>query len=231
MPSEPLPDGPNVDGVLERLCDEARQSWKHAMVACTTPDEVLQLQELIDALPAVQRAQLETSGGEHWEIFYAVLSEMPDQKLEVHPDMQSDEPTLSELKALLLASNTLTALNEVKRKHNKTIGKAYCALQELEQAHIDAIAALAVPYKVFKYLGEELTLGTQRLVRGELVYIDPQTQLRRSTAVTAPVWAINGVGSGWKRSVDVSLSLLKEIRKAVLPETANSDDAQQMGLI
>ena len=86
-------------------------------------------------------------------------------------------------------------------------------MNELEQAHIDALRALSVPHKVFKYLGDEIRLGTERLIRGTLVYLDPATQVR-SSAQSAPVWSINGVPSGWVRPIEVSLSLLQEVVKA-----------------
>ena len=97
-----------------------------------------------------------------------------------------------------------------------------------EQAHVDALAATAVPHKVFKYLGDTIVQGTERLLRGVLVYVDPQAQLR-TTAHTAPVWAINGVTSGWKRPININFSLLQEVVKVVLPD--DPDGGQQMGLI
>ena len=68
----------------------------------------------------------------------------------------------------------MAALTSLKRTHKKTIGKAYRALTESEQAQVDSLAALQVPHKVFKYLGEEIKLGAERLIKGTLVYIDPQ---------------------------------------------------------
>jgi len=138
------------------------------------------------------------------------------------------QPTLESLKALLLACNTLAKLTELKRKHKKTIGMAYRSMTEVEQQSVDAIAALAVPHKVFKYLGDEIRLGTERLIKGTLVYLDPQAQVR-SSARSARVWAINGVASGWVRPIEVSLSLLQEVVK-----TMNTDDetgGQQMRLM
>ena len=62
-----------------------------------------------------------------------------------------------------------------------------------------------------------------------LVYLDPVLQVRAST-YSALVWAINGISSGWKQPVEVSLSLLQEVVKAVLP-SQNQDSGQQMGLL
>lgn len=64
------------------------------------------------------------------------------------------ELTLEELKALLLACDSLVQLNEIKRSHSKTVAKAYDSMSAEEQARVDALAATAVPHKVFKYLGE-----------------------------------------------------------------------------
>jgi len=127
------------------------------------------------------------------------------------------QPTLEELKALLLACNTLTGLNQLKRTYKKTIGKAYRSMTEKEQSHIDAIAALAVPYKVYKYLGNDIRQGTEQLIRGMLIYVDPRTRVKISTH-SVPVWAINGVTTGWQQPIDVSFSLLREVVKFNLPE-------------
>ncbi len=146
------------------------------------------------------------------------------------PQLESvKEPTLEELKALLLACNTLAALNELKRTHQKTIGKAYRALTEKEQVDVDALAALAVPHKVFKYLGDEIRLSAERLLKGTLVYIDPRTHFR-STARSVLVWAINGVSSGWLTPIEVSFSLLREVVKVQKPNE-DLDGNQQLGLI
>lgn len=159
------------------------------------------------------------------------LCALPEKEpLAVQEPESLSEPTVSELKALLLACDSLVQLNELKRLHRKTIGKAYDSMSDVEQATVDAIRALAVPYKVFKYLGEEIKVGTQRLIRGMLVYIDPQTQVRAS-AYSVPVWAIDGVASGLRKPINVSVSLMREVVKAVLPLQAQDGDTEQLGLI
>jgi hypothetical protein len=97
-----------------------------------------------------------------------------------------------------------------------------------EQAHVDALAALSVPHKVFKYMGDEIRQGQARLIKGTLVYLDPAVQVK-PTAYDAPVWSINGVASGWFSPINVSLSLLLEVVKAVLPDELGG--SQQIGLI
>ena len=157
----------------------------------------------------------------------------PEQELVSEPESEllsepPPEPTLEELKALLLACDSLVHLNEIKRKHSKTVAIAYDSMSEEEQAHIDGLAALAVPHKVFKYMGDEIRQGTQRLIKGTLVYLDPAAFVK-PTAYDAPVWSINGVASGWFSPINVSLSLLLEVVKAVLPDELGG--SQQMGLI
>ncbi len=76
------------------------------------------------------------------------------------------EPTLEELKALLLARDSLVQINSLKRKHSKTVAIAYNSMNVEEQSHVDALAALAVPHKVFKYLGDEIKQGQARLIKG-----------------------------------------------------------------
>ncbi|WP_449416066.1 DUF3987 domain-containing protein [Phormidium nigroviride] len=124
-------------------------------------------------------------------------------------------PTLEELKALMVACQSLTELKTLNKQHGITnVGKAYQALNLLQQAHIDSIAANAVPHKVYKYLGQPIKVGQQRLKSGALVYIDPQMAARmRPSAINASVWDLNGVPRGWKEPVEVPLSDLKEVVK------------------
>jgi hypothetical protein len=77
-------------------------------------------------------------------------------------------------------------------------------------------------------MGDEIRQGTERLIKGTLVYLDPQAQVR-SSSYSAEVWAIDGVSSGWKRPISVSVSLLQEVVKVVLPDDLGG--GQQMGLI
>jgi len=222
----------------ELLTTEQMADWHNRMNACQSFDDASEFYTALDTLSPLQRQQFDSSVPvERWNWLFA----LPEMQAPVPPESESvpeslelesePQPTLEELKALLLACNTLTALNELKRSHRKTIATAYHSMSEKEQTHVDALRALTVPHKVFKYLGDEIRLGgTERLIRGTLVYLDPQVQVRSSTR-SAPVWAINGVGSGWVRPIEVSLSLLQEVVKAGLPKTNQQDSDQQMGLI
>ena len=131
------------------------------------------------------------------------------------PNTPPCPPTLEELKALIVACQSLTELKTLNKQHGITnVGKAYQALNLLQQAHIDSIAANAVPHKVYKYLGQPIKVGQQRLKHGALVYIDPQMAARmRPSAMNASVWDLNGVPRGWTEPVEVLLSDLKEVVK------------------
>jgi len=221
----------------ELLTTEQMADWHNRMNACQSSDDASEFYTALDTLSPLQRQQFDSSVPvERWNWLFA----LPEMQAPVPPESESvpesleldlePQPTLEKLKALLLACNTLTALNELKRSHKKTITTAYRSMSEKEQAHIDALAALAVPHKVFKYLGDEIRRGSEQLHKGTLVYLDPQIQVR-SSARSARVWAINGVTSGWLRPIEVNLSLLQEVVKAGLPETNQPDSGQQMGLI
>jgi len=214
------------------LNDVEMASWYQRLNACKSLDDATDFYVAMEALPEYERHQFESSvPQELWEWLFN-LPESPHPELVPEVQLQeSPEPeqTLEELKALLLACDTLAALSSLKQTHKKTIGKAYRSMNELEQAQIDALAALAVPHAVFKYLGEEIKLGAERLIKGTLVYIDPRAQVR-SNARSALVWAINGVSSGWLTPIEVSLSLLKEVIKTMSPNE-NQSGGQQLGLI
>jgi len=248
--SDPLSE--NTD-IVQLLNDEQIASWHTKLNASHTLDDATNFCTSLDSLTLMQRNQIdEAISPATWEWLFGLPevieseSPAPESESEViesespapaparssgSPEPESvAQPTLESLKALLLACNTLAKLTELKRKHKKTIGMAYRSMTEVEQQSVDAIAALAVPHKVFKYLGDEIRLGTERLIKGTLVYLDPQAQVR-SSARSARVWAINGVASGWVRPIEVSLSLLQEVVKAGFKETNQQDSSQQMGLI
>jgi len=237
----------NVGGVPLTALEIAQ--WRDRMNACQTLDDATDFYTELEALPLSQRNQFESSVPDTCWTWLFNLPEVlelkrsnPEPVSEVkYPEVlnllvaseqgeveSEPQPTLEELKALLLACDTLTALNQLKRTHRKTIGKAYRSMTEKEQSQIDVIAALAVPQKVYKYVGDEIRQGTERLTPGTLVYLDPHTPVRAS-AHNAPVWALNGVASGWTRPMDVSFSVLQEVVKPVLP--SDNRDQQQMDLI
>jgi hypothetical protein len=225
------------------LNEEEIAAWHKHMNACQTFDDTVKFFTELDTLSPQQRQQFESSVPEDsWTWLLNLPSDQEqEQELEpalleseqqpavLEPDQQPDkQPTLDSLKALLVACDSLVQLRELKRKHSKTIAIAYDSMSAEEQAHVDALAALAVPHKVFKYMGDEIRQETERLIKGTLVYLDPQAQVR-SSSYSAPVWAINGVTSGWKRPINISFSLLQEVVKVVLPDELGG--GQQMGFI
>ena len=234
--SELNDDDPSVRDARNLLSEEEMAAWHQRLNSCQTLDDVSDFFTSLDTLAPLQRQQFEFSvSQECWDWLLAlpeVQESVPTTEPELEPDTlkveQTLEPTLEELKALLLACDSLGKLQELKRKHKQSIATAYNSMSQNEQVIVDGLAALAVPHKVFKYLGDTIVQGTERLLRGALVYVDPQAQLR-TTAYTAPVWAINGVASGWKRPISVSVSLLQEVVKVVLPDELGG--SQQMGLI
>jgi len=226
----------NVGGVSLAAVEMAQ--WRDRMNACQTLDDATDFCTALDTLTPEQRSQFESSVPDTRWAWLFNLPEPDSKEPKFVTEVQQKElsqtesvvsNTGSELKALLLACNTLATLNELKRNHKKTIGKAYRALTEFEQAHVDAIAALAVSHKIFKYMGAEITHGTERMVKGTLVYLDPHAQVRGGVS-SAPVWAINGVGSGWKQPIYVCLGLLQEVVKAVLPSESNRG-GEQLGFM
>lgn len=186
----------------ELLNDAEMAAWYQRLLACQTLDDATDFYTALDALAPEQRHQFDSSvPTSRW----AWLFDLPEVQAPVTPIPEPEpvtpvpesvpeslepesvpEPTLDELIALLLACDSLVQLNELKLKHKKTIAKAYNSMSAREQAHVDALRALTVPHKVFKYLGEEIKQGTERLIRGTLVYLDPQVQVRSSTR-SAPV--------------------------------------------
>lgn len=228
------PPAGDDSGVGEHLTESELADWHRRMETCQSRNDAEALWDSLEALPEGQREIVESSLC--WDGFFSWWQEPePDtttapsrpsaQAPESAKELPSPQPQLEELKALLLACSTLVQLDNLKRSH-KGIGKAYRALSESEQNRIDAIAALAVPYKVYKYCGE----ATGQLRSGALVYIDPSATLR-ALGRFAPVWVLNGVARGWKAPVEVSLSLLRSVVKAVSIELPETDLGQQMGLI
>lgn len=224
-----------VAGDAGELLSESEMAALHAGIqACQTLHEAIDFYTALDALSPQQRYQIESSVSEDtwaalWNLPEFVKSVLTTEP-ELEPDQNASWPTVSELIALILACNTLVQVNELKRNNSQTFALAYSAMSQKEQDKVDAIAATSVPQRVFKYLGDSFQQGTERLIKGTLVYVDPQTQVR-TTASSVPVWAINGVSSGWNSPIHVSISLLHEVVKAVLPGPEDHNGNQQLGLI
>lgn len=133
---------------------------------------------------------------------------------------KEEPPTLAELKALLLACTTLEKLQAIIATHKVGSRQAYAALTQKEQAQVDSIAATAVPYQVYKYLGKGEKQGQEQLTGGQLVYIDPNSD-RSENVDYAPVWLINGTECGWRVPINVSLSELQAVQKAIAADVVS----------
>jgi hypothetical protein len=126
------------------------------------------------------------------------------------------QPTLAELKALLLAAQTLTDLRALKKKYPDRVRLAYHALCQEQQLLVDGLAASLVPHEVFKYTGPTLLRDGQKLVKDALVYLDPSSS-KRSKSPHVKVWWLKGVSSGWNKAIEVSRDCLVAVKKAVAP--------------
>lgn len=231
-PVTPTYNSPSRDDGSELLNDEETAAWHKRLNACQTLDDALEFHTALASLSKEQRDQLElTIAKSKWVWLWNLPEASASAPFVVEPESKPEpQQTVTELKALLLACDSRVQLNELKRKHRKVIDEAYSSMSEKEQSHIDALLALAVPYKVFKYLGEEIKLGQARLLKGTLVYLDPRTQVR-ANAYSLPVWAIDGVANGQRKPINVSVSLMQEVVKALKPTHTQDGDTDQLGLI
>ena len=121
---------------------------------------------------------------------------------------------MEELFALLLACQTVAELKALKKTHGRRVFEAYCCLSPEQQHQVDAVAATAVPYEVYKYTGPAIERDGQRLRTGVLVYIDPNARIHKGS-VTVPVWLMRGATLGWRQALSVSRSCLTLVEKAV----------------
>jgi hypothetical protein len=122
-------------------------------------------------------------------------------------------PSLAELKAMLMACESLAQLNALKKQHGKGIKDAYASLNTSQQLKIDGIEATAVSHSIYKYTGSLIEANGQSLKPGMLVYIDPK--LGNQNANIVPVWLMRGLELGWQQAVLVSKDCLRLIEKAI----------------
>jgi hypothetical protein len=124
-------------------------------------------------------------------------------------------PTVDELKALLLACETLAQIQNLKKKHKKhkkLVKEAYSALTPDEQIKIDGIAATAVPHDVYKYLGPQKKVEGMLIEPGTLVYLDPASKQRNSYHFK--VRLLQGVNQSWQKVLNISRDCLTTCRKS-----------------
>jgi hypothetical protein len=179
----------------------------------TSADELTAL--LVEAETQVQAQQepLTQCCPNYWERVMVALALPHNQLPAASPDPTPPEPaapTLDELKALLLACQTLNQLKTLKQRHGERVDAAYRALApELQQA-VDRVAATAVPYEVsyqLSVISEQLSASISSLITGHCSLFTVK---------------------GWQQAVSVSRHCLTLVEKALSaaaelaePETGN----------
>jgi hypothetical protein len=171
---------------------------------------------------------------DYWERVMAALILPQNQPPAIHPDNAADagnpdsvdsvdkadnsdrvspslsQPTLEELKVLLLACHTLSELKNLKQRHGEPVDAAYRTLLPEQQQAITLLAATAVPYEVsyqLSVISEQLSASISSLITG-----------------CCSLFTVKG----WQQAVSVSRHCLSLVEKALSaaaelaePETGN----------
>jgi hypothetical protein len=176
----------NVSWLLQLLADLEHSPAPHPRF--TSNEQLLALVNEAEQKASLCYEQLTQTCPNYWERLYLVLEPVTDS-LPASETETVQPPTLAQLQALLLACQTLTALEQIKQTHAPDLlQQAYQSLDFDRQLQIDGIAALAVSHPVFKYTGSPQTAGNLTIQPGMLVYLDPYT---RQTDNTVWAWAID----------------------------------------
>jgi hypothetical protein len=201
--SDPIGDG---GAVQQMLTSEEVATWVDLAAACQTLEDAIAFDQRLSVLPNHQQTQICEATPDLIERLW----QLPEAA-----DIQEEPPTLVQLQALLLACQTLSALQALKAEHTpKLVSEAYKALSDEQQLHVDGLSANAIEYPVFKYVGQLLKSTGQTLVSRALVYIDPRvTALAYS--ITVPVWGLGEFGKGWKEPIQVDRKDLVLLEKTV----------------
>jgi hypothetical protein len=213
-----LSDFTGDGGVAQQmLMPEEVGTWVGLAAACQTLEDAIAFYERFSLLPDHQQTQVCHASPD----LIKRLWQLPEAT-----EIQEEPPTLAQLQALLLACQTLSALQALKAKHtSKQVGEAYKALSDEQQLHIDGLSANAIEYPVFKYVGQLLKSAGQTLVSRALVYIDPRVSAR-ARSITVPVWGLGGFGKGWKEPIQVNRKDLVPVQKIVPPPRS---EGEQLG--
>jgi hypothetical protein len=201
--SDPIGDG---GAVQQMLTSEELATWVDLAAACQTLEDAIAFDQRLSVLPNHQQTQICEATPDLIERLW----QLPEAT-----EIQGEPPTLVQLQALLLACQTLSALQALKAEHTpKLVSEAYKALSDEQQLHVDGLSANAIEYPVFKYVGQLLKSAGQTLVSRDLVYIDPRvTALAYS--ITVPVWGLGEFGKGWKEPIQVDRKDLVLLEKTV----------------
>ena len=166
-----------------------------------------------------------------------VKTDSPESESSPEEQVEEQVPTVAELQAQLLACQTLVDLRRFRKQYQSKKTKkgrslaslAYVTLSEEQQSKIDALSATSVPYEVYKYTGQPIVRDGQKLNSGTLVYIDPNTEVRKGASLV-PVWLLRGAYIGWLHAVQVSRHFLTLVEKAVT-ETVAEVEVHQFNLL
>jgi hypothetical protein len=160
--------------------------------------------------------QFEQEANRFWTVFEQSVhnwSERVANGLLKLYELLSPPPPNLELKALLLACETLTQLQALKKDYGKTaIKRVYLDCTQEQQSGIDALEACLIDAPVFKYIGQEILSNRDHfcLFPGCLVYLDPNSH--RSSSL-AQVWLLDGIQQGQRLPVAVNQLWLQPIHK------------------
>lgn len=169
--------------------------------------------------------QLKASCPDYWErvegaigAMAQVLDNDSNNELATPPSPNPTETSIAELKALLIAAQSLSELKALKKEHgSQRVAQAYSTLPIEQQLVIDGISATGIRGEVFKYVGNRtLKSDGQLLLPGALVYIDPNAKVTKSS-IRVPVWLLKGLKLGWDTAIEVSRDCLVEVKKAFTP--------------
>jgi hypothetical protein len=165
--------------------------------------------------------QFEQEANRFWTVFEQSVhnwSERVANGLVKLYELLSPPPTNLELKALLLACETLTQLQALTKDYGQTaIKRVYQDCTQEQQLGIDALEACLIDAPVFKYIGQEILSNREHfcLFPGCLVYLDPNSH--RSSSL-AQVWLLDGIQQGQRLPVSVNQLWLQPIHKSPLTD-------------
>jgi hypothetical protein len=112
-----------------------------------------------------------------------------------------------------LACDTWVQINNLTKQHPEKVKKAYTALTDDEQSHIDAISATQVNQDVYKYVGPQRKLDGVQIEPGTLVYLDPHSTNKNRHHLK--VRLLHGINQGWQKVIEISSDALQAVEKAV----------------
>ena len=141
----------------------------------------------------------------YWDRLYATYPQSPETP--------PSPPSLYELKALLLACETLGQLNNLEKQHPSKVKEAYDGMSQEQQIKVDGLKATTVPHEVYKYIGNKKQVDGQVIEPGTLVYLDPQTN--NKNRLHLKVRLLEGLNQSWQKVIEISRDALQAVEKVV----------------